>query len=828
MKQFKRIASLFAAAAMVLSFSNFGAFAASDVQNDSTGNRETTLNWTQFLGNGELKGVSDAKTPKTGAEIKELWRSQHKGNIMNNSSPTIAVGDFIYYYETDPDVSYTSNTNRTLYKVKASTGEKKASSVEIPSASQLLPQICYGDGKVFVFGTETGGSRIYAFDADTLDMLFKTALIPSAQIESAIMYYDGCIYAGSYGQNGDFVCFDTKDADPQKTDEEKAAKWSYNVGADAGQGILWDGAEFVGDVVVFGTAAGKLISLNRFTGREIDVLTNPKGQVAGFTTTPYYYEKNNMLYVSMAEGSSGVMAVPMNPDGSFDDDDQNDILMYNNVGGIKSSVVIYNDRVYVCGGGGHGGGNAPFTVLDANTLEEIYTIPGLISKGSVVLTTAYATKANNQQVYLYVTPYKPIGNYPNRTSQLYIIKDSVGQTEADFEVVDMGDKTVGQYSSQTYTINKDGLLSVYNDANYVYCYGNVDETAQIINGTDVYNQIDRQPEPGEFKYYNEFELRRIQERYDNLSAEEQARVTNIDKLAEMLAVADMLPEERLDEINAAIAALPEASGITLDQAETIEGLHRSYQSMSNEVKQKVVGADKLVAAYAKVQELRSQAAAEALVTEIEALPSAAELTLADEAQISNLAQRLADLPEEYAALVINADRLDAAKARIADIHAKLAALDAFINEKLSMADITLDSKALLEEALALAEGIPLEDLTSISSYEQYMTPALTDYVNLLIGTLYQNGGLVELTGENAAAVKATLDEIQKYYALIPEGERRYVEGYDEAAVFARQVEQYLDSMAPVTGDASLPVWILAAVMLLSLAGLVAVKKCSKK
>ena len=65
----------------------------------------STLDWNQFLGNEELKGVSDAKTPRTAEEFKKAWIStQHKGNIMfNHISPTVIVGDYVYYYLTDPD-----------------------------------------------------------------------------------------------------------------------------------------------------------------------------------------------------------------------------------------------------------------------------------------------------------------------------------------------------------------------------------------------------------------------------------------------------------------------------------------------------------------------------------------------------------------------------------------------------------------------------------------------------------------------------------------------------------------------------------------------------
>ena len=66
-------------------------------------------------------------------------------------------------------------------------------------------------------------------------------------------------------------------------------------------------------------------------------------------------------------------------------------------------------------------------------MTEIYQIPDLGSKGTPVLSTAYATAENNYKVYLYVVPYRPDGQYPNRTSAMYIIQDSIGQTEPIYE-----------------------------------------------------------------------------------------------------------------------------------------------------------------------------------------------------------------------------------------------------------------------------------------------------------------------------------------------------------------------------------------------------------
>ena len=246
-----------------------------------------------------------------------------------------------------------------------------------------------------------------------------------------------------------------------------------------------------------------------------------------------------------------------------------------------------------------------------------------------------------------------------------------------------------------------------------------------------------------------------------------------------------------------------------------------------------------------MQELRNAAATEALVNEINALPLEQELTLSDETQIDNLLQRLEALPAEYAALVANADKLNAAKARMTDIHTRIAGLEGFIDQNLAAAEITLDSKAMLDEALAWAEGIPAADLESVSRYGQYLLPAVTDYVNLLIDALYQDGKPVELTGENIAEVKETLAEIQKYYGLLPESEQRYVEHYDTVTALEEEAEQYVpnsekpeqkpETTEPVAGDTlpatgdTLPVWSLAAVMLLAFAGFaaIAIKRTSK-
>ena len=81
------------------------------------------------------------------------------------------------------------------------------------------------------------------------------------------------------------------------------------------------------------------------------------------------------------------------------------------------------------------GSSEPFHVVDANTMETIYTIDGLITKGSAAVSTAYATEENDHQVYIYMVPYNC-----NTDENFWIISDKQGQTAPDDDTAKPGGK----------------------------------------------------------------------------------------------------------------------------------------------------------------------------------------------------------------------------------------------------------------------------------------------------------------------------------------------------------------------------------------------------
>ncbi len=759
---------------------------------DKAGNvdPESALNWNQFLGNEDLKGISDAKTPQSGSDLTEKWKIQATGgNTMMQHVSAPAYYDGFVYYTSDSKVR----------KVDPESGEILAES-EAPGSMMLLPQVTCGDGKVFAMTNEEGSTRIRVYRADTLELLYRTVALQRAQIETPIMYHDGYFYLASYGK-GAYYAFIATD---EKLNFDISPEWTVEALSTTSQGFLWGGAEFVGDYAYFGDTDGRFYAVNATTGQVVDTFMLGSYQVQ---STPNYYAKNQRLYLSLGMNGGAILSIKVNADGTFDRDSQKWFISDVPGTGMKSSVVIYNDRLYVCGGGGHGGSGEPFRVIDANTMTEIYRIDEIASKGSPVLSTAYATEENNHKVYLYVVPYRPEGTYPDRISNMYIIQDSIGQTEPIYEKVE--NVGVGQYCSQSITIGSNGLLYYYNDANYLYAYGLDDLADRLITGADVDQQIARQPEVDEYRYYNNTEIQRIKDRYDALSDAEKGKVTQYQKLLDILAVASMDPVER---INNGIASLPEVDAVTLADRDKIETLYNGYQGLEDSLKEQVANSKKLEDAYAKIAVLERQAVIDAIIADIAKLPADAQIVSTNREAIYGLVDRVNALGEEDAAKVTNKARLDAAKARMDQVIAQRNAVDQLIQDTLNGVTVTSKNRQLLDAIDKAAEGLVASDVMSLESYEYYVSPARVSLINSLIKENNLSSQLA-VTDQNAGALQSILDEITKQYEGVLEADRKYLENYAAVAAVqakidaakenypaVRDVEKKISAIGTVTAD----------------------------
>lgn len=729
----------------------------------NTVKNDTTLNWGQFLGNIELQGVSDGKSPRTAEELTEKWRYAEQGSWEVTPGTPIVVGDSTYCY-----------VNEKIIKINSNTGEVEATAAA-PGSSMFFIYAAYGDGKIFVprKNLDTKVSNVIAYDADTLQQLYVTDNIKAgADLQTPLMYHDGYIYFGTYGSKAIYAAYPTKDLDPNSKEEVISAAWTLESSATVG--FSWNGATFVGDSCIFADSGKKrkegsiIYSLNSKTGQEIDRYQIPS--IASVTSTIVYYEKNNRIYFSASEdGHATVTSMEMNKDGTFNEGTLKKYISANSGGGSQSTPVIYNDRLYLGGGGGTMGSSEPFHVIDANTLKEIYTIDGLLTKGSAAITTAYATKENNHQVYIYMVPYAP----DNGQSLLYIIKDSVGQTQPEFEVVrGVGD---AQYASQSIDIDKNGNLIFYNDARVLYCFGQKNSEDSVINGIDVFNQIDRLPEVDDFKYYNGFEVKRIYERFNSLSDAEKSKVTNIEKLKAIMDIADKNP---VDRINTGIESLPDLGNITLENKEKIMTLMKGYKKLTDEEKLKINNYTKLESAYNLIFKLEHEAQVKDIINDIDKLPKLEDLTSDDKGLVDAIYAKISNLSKDYPYEISNMAKLEKAKDRIEKILVQMDSVQKLIEEKLKGVQVNLKTRAVILEIDKACEGLSQRDLIKLTNYEYYLSPAKATVVNLLIDEyLFTNHEKVNINKKNIEEIKKIISEIRYYYAGVLEADKKYIKNF---------------------------------------------------
>ena len=770
---------------------------------------DTTLNSAQFLGNPGLMGIYDGKSAATGSDLVQRWSFNiSKGTSDWAATPgtPIVAGDYTYCY-----------VGEQLRKFRTADGLLVAKA-DAPGEAMFFINLAYGDGKIFVprYIKNPDNNRtqacVIAYDANSLEQLFMTEFFPSgSQTESQTFYHDGYLYLASWGSNAVFFCFPTADKNPASSSEQVAPVWSYTAGANDSFSAN-TGPAFVGTHIYFATggnektgASSTIVVADAKTGSVVQKFQLP-GQ-EHVSSTLVYYEKNNRIYIAATNGDRGTVlrSYTVKTDGSLELDSMRCYISPTASGGTQSTPVIYNDRLYLAGGGRTMGSDEPFRVIDANTMEEIYCIDALKSKGSAALTTAYATAENGQTVYLYLIPYAPDrktgqgAQNPSdyQSSSLYIIKDSIGQTEPSYEIV----KNVGdpEYCTQTVVIDKDGNLIFYNDAKGLYCYGNRQDTT--ITAADVNSQIARLEAPSVYPYYNKTEITRLRERYDGLPPAEQAGVTPENK-AKLSAIEDTLAlagEELTVYISEGIANLPNTIGLSdIGKVEALARLAEKAGLMSN----------KLAEAEQTIQDLLDQEMVKRAEAEIAKIPAEDQLSTAYSNTLAYISSLYSGLSLHLQAQVENAEKFATAKALVAS-YQKI--IDAFQVTAGTLYTVKLDSNRVqsdatlqtVDSALAAVETALREALEKLPEQDrllvkeaynggrhEFLREKAIQYImesKLSKGT--DEGGdyiPVSVAKTNAVEVKKYADMAISYYAQFSE-EGKALWNHDDDIVLAKRL-----------------------------------------
>ena len=161
-------------------------------------------------------------------------------------------------------------------------------------------------------------------------------------------------------------------------------------------------------------------------------------------------------------------------------------------------------------------------------------------------------------------------------------------------------------------------------------------------------------------------------------------------------------KEKVDAVIAKIAALPEVDALTLDDETAVNEAKTAFDALNAENQAKVTNSDKLTKALAKIEELKAAASdqekVDAVIKMINDLPATDALTLADKEAVASASAAYEALGE-LKGKVTNADKLTAAINKIADLEKDKDAADKVIALIDAIdAEITLDSEKGITDA----------------------------------------------------------------------------------------------------------------------------------
>ncbi len=397
-----------------------------------------TSYWSEMGKDKNHLAIVDTKLARKAEELSEKWKIQLSSLWMNGGQPLIVNGN-IYLAINSKVMIIDAQTDQTL---KENT---------LAGACGFFSMVAYGEGKIFV---PMNNGLLQAFNAETLESLWVTETKTGYQHLCPVVYHDGYVYTGTWkggaSTTGTYYCVLAADEDPYSTNEIKNYTWESD-----NTGFYWTGGTVVGDEIIFGGDSGILQSCNRKTGTLIDTYQiAPELTVSTIRCGSSYDPATQRIFFTGKE-SKKIYGVKINTDGTFD---KNSIISGTALGQATTVPTVYNGRVYATSGTMTSGGG--LDVFDANTLEKIYAVNiGGISQATPLLTTAYATEANNHTVYVYVT-------LNNANGSIVCIKDFEGNTEPIVQFTYKPSSV--QYSTHSLVADENGTIYYKNDAKYLF------------------------------------------------------------------------------------------------------------------------------------------------------------------------------------------------------------------------------------------------------------------------------------------------------------------------------------------------------------------------
>lgn len=311
--------------------------------------------------------ITDAETPISAEETQLKWSVKLGTSYVNAPSVPAVSGGYVY-----------TMSRNTLYKLDAENGETV-------KTAEMCSEPSFGYTPVFVIDEKIfcplEGGIVQAFDAETMQPLWKYEDTLGGQALSSVVYDGGYIYTGFWNDeelDANYICLDA---------ENGSLIWNYTLNG----GFYWAESIVCGDYIIIGGdngsidthADGCIRSFNKNTGEMVDAIS-VKGDIrcgiSGYGNSLYAVTKAGYIYKTSVDSNG------------FFSETRSAAL----TGASTSTPVAYMGKVYI--GVQSNGFNGNICILDAESLSLLQTIPMAgYPQSEVLITTAYS------EVYIYTT-----------------------------------------------------------------------------------------------------------------------------------------------------------------------------------------------------------------------------------------------------------------------------------------------------------------------------------------------------------------------------------------------------------------------------------------
>ncbi len=302
--------------------------------------------------------------------------------------------------------------------------------------------------------------------------------------------------------------------------------------------------------------------------------------------------------------------------------------------------------------------------------------------------------------------------------------------------------------------------------------------------------VDAIPAAAELTYASKDAVTAARQAYAALSAAEQAKITGVDKFAAWDEQESWL--KKIDRVQQQINGLPTVESMKVTDEVEVLAVENAYNKLTDEEKAKITGAEIISALKEQVAYLQT---AKGVQKSIDALPKVESLRVSDATAVEVAKNAYDNLSADEKAAITNADKLEAAVARM-EILKKADAAQTKINaikNTVKDAQKYVDAKAAYE-ALTDEEKACV-DTSKLTAATAYFADMFTAY-NTMLGELPAPAEMTEANWDSYYEFKDTCEDLP-------------VEVLDEVAplmsnsTVADAIEAYLSQFTAYTDEVML-------------------------